>query len=114
MLDGLLTLLACQLAGEAVTRGLGLGLPGPVLGMALLTALLLLRPRLAGVVTPVAGTLLGHLSLLFIPAAVGVVQVLPLLAQEGVAIAAAILVSTVASLTVSAITFRLVAGRARG
>lgn len=113
MLNGLLMLLACQLAGEATTRGLGLGLPGPVLGMALLAALLLYRPALHGTVGPVAGALLANLSLLFVPAAVGVVQVLPLLAHEGLAIAAAILVSTFASLIVTALTFRAVV-RLRG
>ncbi len=106
MLNGLLMLLACQLAGEALTRATGIAIPGPVLGMALLAGLLLLRPTLHGTVGPVAGTLLANLSLLFIPAAVGVVEVLPLLAREGLAIAAAILVSTLASLVVTALTFR--------
>ena len=108
MLNGLLMLLACQLAGEVVTRGVGLGIPGPVFGLALLALLLLCRPSLHGTVGPVAGTLLANLSLLFVPAAVGVVQVLPLLAREGAAIAAAILVSTFASLVVTALTFRAV------
>lgn len=114
MLNGLLMLLACQLAGEAATRGLGLGVPGPVLGMALLALVLLYRPTLHGAVGPVAGTLLANLSLLFVPAAVGVVQVLPLLAREGVAIGAAILVSTLASLVVTALTFRAVVRLRRG
>ena len=108
MLNGLLMLLGCQLAGEAAARGLGLGVPGPVIGMALLAALLLRRPSLHGVVAPVAATLLSNLSLLFVPAAVGVVQVLPLLAKEGGAIAAAVLLSTLASLIVTALTFRAV------
>ncbi len=108
MLGGLLLLLGCQLAGEAIVRGLGVGVPGPVLGMALLALILLARPKLHATAAPVANTLLANLSLLFVPAAVGVVQVLPLLAAEGVAIAAAILVSTVASLVVTALTFRAV------
>jgi putative effector of murein hydrolase LrgA (UPF0299 family) len=113
MLNGLLMLLGCQLAGEATTRGLGLGIPGPVLGMALLAAILLSRPALHQTVGPVAGGLLSNLSLLFVPAAVGVVQVLPLLEQEGVAIAAGVVVSTVASLIVTALTFRAIV-RLRG
>jgi putative effector of murein hydrolase LrgA (UPF0299 family) len=64
-------------------------------------------------VGPVAGGLLANLSLLFVPAAVGVVQVLPLLKQEGAAIAAGVVVSTVASLIVTALTFRAVV-RMRG
>ena len=108
MLNGLLMLLACQLAGEAAARGTGIGIPGPVLGMALLALILLRRPSLHAVVGPVAGGLLANLSLLFIPAAVGVVQLLPLLAREGAAIAASILVSTVATLVVTALTFRAI------
>lgn len=109
MLNGILMLLACQLAGEVLARGLHVPVPGPVLGMAGLAALLLARPRLHGVAGPVAGALLSNLSLLFVPAAVGVVQVLPLLRSEGVAIGAALVVSTVAALAVTALTFRAVA-----
>jgi holin-like protein len=98
VLNGILALLACQLAGEAVARGLGLTVPGPVLGMALMAAGLAAWPALRQAVEPVAAALLRHLSLLFVPAAVGVVQVLPQLAGQGVAIAASILVSTVAAL----------------
>lgn len=108
MLNGILILLACQLAGEALAHGTPIGIPGPVLGLALLAIILIARPTLHTVVAPVATTLLSNLSLLFIPAAVGVVQVLPLLAKEGAAIAAAILVSTLASLIVTALTFRAV------
>ena len=113
MLNGILILLASQLLGEALARGSGIGIPGPVLGMALLAAALLLRPGLQAVVGPVAAALLSNLSLLFVPAAVGVVQVLPLLATEGLAIGVAVVVSTMASLIVTALTFRAVV-RLRG
>lgn len=113
MLNGLLMLLACQLAGEAAAKGLGLSIPGPVLGMALLALILLRRPSLHATVGPVSAGLLGNLSLLFVPAAVGVVQVLPLLAKEGPAIGAAIVVSTLLSLVVTALTFRAIV-RLRG
>ena len=108
MLNGILILLLCQLAGEAVARGFGIGIPGPVLGLAVLAAVLMLRPGLQGVVAPVATGLMSNLSLLFVPAAVGVVQVLPLLASEGLAIGASVLVSTVLSLIVTALTFRAI------
>ena len=109
MLNGILTLLGCQLAGEAVARGLHLPVPGPVVGMAGLAVLLLARPRLHATVAPVAAGLLSSLSLLFVPAAVGVVQVLPLLRTEGLAIGVALVASTVAALVVTALTFRGVA-----
>ena len=96
MLHGILVLLASQLAGETLTHALRLPVPGPVLGMAMLAAVLLARPSLQAVVSPIALALLANLSLLFVPAAVGIVQVLPLLAAEGLAIGAALLVSTAA------------------
>ena len=92
---------------------MNLPIPGPVLGLALMAGLLIRWPRLHAVTAPVANTLLANLSLLFIPAAVGVVQVLPLLANEGGAIAAAIIISTFASLVVTALTFRAIV-RLRG
>ena len=108
MLNGVLALLACQLVGEAAARGLGLTVPGPVLGMALLAVGLAALPPLRQAVEPVATVLLRNLSLLFVPAAVGVVRVLPQLASQGVAIAGSVLVSTVAALVVTALTFRAV------
>jgi putative effector of murein hydrolase LrgA (UPF0299 family) len=59
--------------------------------------------------------LLAHLSLLFIPAGVGVVQKLDLLAEHGVAILSILAVSVVVTLLVTVATF-LVASRllARG
>lgn len=114
MLNGIFLLLAFQLAGEAASRALGLSVPGPVLGLALLALLLVARPRLQASVAPAAGVLLGNLSLLFVPAAVGVVQVLPVLAREGAAIGASLLVSTLASLAVTALTFRAVHRRMGG
>ena len=108
MLHGILMLLACQLAGEAAARGLGLTVPGPVIGLALLAVALAVWPSLRRIVEPVATALLRNLSLLFVPAAVGVVQVLPQLAGQGAAIAASILISTVAALAVTALAFRAV------
>lgn len=109
VLHGILALLAFQLAGEALARGLGLTVPGPVLGLALLAPCLATLPALRRAVEPVAAALLRHLSLLFVPAAVGVVQVLPQVAGQGLAIAASILISTVAALAVTALAFRAVA-----
>ena len=47
MLRTLGLLLGCQLAGEFIARGLGLPIPGPVLGLVILLAALALRPPLA-------------------------------------------------------------------
>lgn len=83
MLAGLTWLLGCQVAGELVVRLTGLPLPGPVVGMALLFALLQVRaPATDAGVFRVSDTLLSHLQLFFVPAGVGVVVYLGVLRDE--------------------------------
>ena len=108
-----LLILGLQLAGEVVSRGLGLPVPGPVLGMAALLAAFRLIPRVEALVRPVAQVLLANLSLLFVPAGVGIVAHLPLLRAEGPALAVALIASTAAAIGVGALTFAAVA-RATG
>ncbi len=111
MLNALTLLFSCQLAGEVLVRTLGLTFPGPVLGMGLIFALLLYRGHSGASLDAVGDTLLRNLSLLFVPAAVGVVQQAGLIAANWLAIFAAISVSTVLTLIVTVYTFRAVAGR---
>jgi holin-like protein len=112
MIESLVVLLVCQLFGEALVHGLALPLPGPVAGMALLFLGLIWRGRkVAGepqVPQPLAATsdaLLRNLSLLFIPAAVGIVQHTAILRESGLAIAVSIIVSSVLAMTVTALVF---------
>src|SRR5216683_5559029 len=109
MLIAITALLVFQLIGEAVARGLALTLPGPVIGLALLALAVAVSGEFRKAVEPTALALLRHLSLLFVPAAVGIVQELPLLEAEWLAIGAALIVSTVAALAVTALTFRAMA-----
>lgn len=109
MIRALTLLFLCQLVGEATVRGLGLAFPGPVLGMAILVAGLFAF-RGAGVdLEGVADGLLRNLSLLFVPAAVGVVQQAGIIAENWLAISVAVAVSTVLTLLVTVSTFRAVA-----
>ena len=112
-------ILLCQLAGEVMVRGLVLPMPGPVIGLVLLLLLLLARDRFAvlrrgplqgGGVEGASRGLIANLSLLFVPAGVGVVQKLDLVAQHGIAIAAVLAISVVVTLLVTVATF-LVASR---
>jgi len=117
MLASLGLILLCQLIGEVVVHGLGLPLPGPVLGLLLLLILLLARDRFSllargplcnnGVESASKG-LLAHLSLMFVPAGVGVVQKLDLLASHGIAIFLVLALSVVVTLLATVLTFRLV------
>src|ERR1700709_2460011 len=119
MIASLSLILLCQLVGEVIVRGLGLAMPGPVVGLLILLLLLLARDRFAGLARgPLQGDgvegashgLLAHLSLLFIPAGVGVVQKLDLLAEHGIAITLILAVSVVITLLVPVATFRVARG----
>lgn len=106
MIAPLATLLGFQLAGEALAFAFKLPIPGPVIGMALLLAALALRPALREALRPTTTTLLQHLSLLFVPAGVGVMVHGQRLADEGAAIIVALVVSTVLALAATALTVR--------
>jgi putative effector of murein hydrolase LrgA (UPF0299 family) len=109
MIHALLILLGCQLAGEAAARALSLPLPGPVLGLMLLVAGFALIPGLVGLMRPLATGILGHLSLLFVPAGVGVVGHLDRLGNAGLPLLLAIVLSTALAIAVGALTFTAVA-----
>jgi putative effector of murein hydrolase LrgA (UPF0299 family) len=114
MIASLSLILLCQLAGEAFVRGLGLPMPGPVIGLMILLALLLVRDRFAllargplqgdGVESASRG-LLANLSLLFVPAGVGVVQKVDLIVDHGIAFLGVLVISVLITLLVTVATF---------
>lgn len=106
MIEALALLLGCQLAGEVLVRVLALPLPGPVVGLALLLAGLVLYRRVPEPLDRTATTLLQNLSLLFVPAGVGITQHVGRLQAEWLAVLAALLVSTAATVAVTALVFR--------
>ena len=117
MIRGFFILLAFQLVGEVAARGLALPAPGPVIGLALLVIALSLYQRwrpldeealAASDLGHAARGLLAALPLLFVPAGVGVVQYLGLLREQGLALAVALVVSTVATLLATVGVFLLV------
>ncbi len=118
MIVSLALLLLCQLLGEVMARMLSLPLPGPIIGMILMLGLLLLRDKITnitpnelrdGTLEKTSGVILANLSLLFVPAGVGVVQRLDLFVTHGVALVIALLASTVLALLAGLATFRLIA-----
>ncbi len=116
LLAGLTWLLVFQCAGEALVWATGASVPGPVAGMGLL--LIALRLRGGRDVEPerplaVAGDgLARHLSLLFVPAGVGVMLHAGRLVDEGVAIGIALVVSTVLALAAGGLVFQAMIRRA--
>ncbi|MAM63737.1 CidA/LrgA family protein [Maritimibacter sp. UBA3975] len=108
MIRAIAILLGFQLAGEVTARALGLSLPGPVLGFAALFVAFLVWPPLHAMLAETARGLLAHLSLLFVPAGVGVVGHISSLGAQSAAVLAAIIASTALAIAVGAGTFVLV------
>jgi len=106
MITHLATLLGFQLLGEISVRSLNLPLPGPVLGMVLLLLFFMVRPKAAEMMSPTARGLLAHLSLLFVPAGVGVVGHAKSLGSDGPVIILALVLSTTLAIAVAALTFK--------
>lgn len=106
ILQAVLLLLACQLTGEALARWTALPLPGPVTGLVILLIWFALTKREHSGLTTVSLWLSTNLALLFVPAAVGVIDEGGVLAQYGFALLIATVASTVLSLAVSAAVFR--------
>jgi holin-like protein len=109
MIGAFLILLVCQVLGELAARLLGLPVPGPVIGTVLLLAVFMARGGPTEPVRDVARGLLLNLSLLFVPAGVGIMQYGERLMAEGLAIFTALIGSTILTIAVTAGVFRLVA-----
>ncbi|WP_029011956.1 CidA/LrgA family protein [Niveispirillum irakense] len=101
-------ILLCQLVGELAARAAGLPLPGPVLGAVLLFLYISARGGPGEDLRQLSDGLLRHLSLLFVPAGVGLTEHLDRIAQEWVAIGTAVILSTILTLVASGWTFTLV------
>ncbi len=102
MLNALTLIFCCQLAGESLVTATALPIPGPVCGMALMFAGLLVRGGIPEDLGRVGDALLGNLSLLFVPAGVGVMLHLGLLRAEFLPISVALIGSTLITIAVTA------------
>lgn len=106
MLNYVTAIFSCQLAGELIVAGTGAPLPGPVVGMTLLLAGLFVWGEVPEELGAVGDFLLSNLSLLFVPAGVGVLLHAPLLAADWRPIAVGLIVSTLATIVVTALVMR--------
>lgn len=106
MLSALTLLLLLQLIGEVVVQCLALPVPGPVIGLLLLLGVLLWRGRLDDSLRDTANTLLQHLSLFFVPAGVGVMVHAARVADEWLALGAALIGSSLLSMAATAFTLQ--------
>lgn len=106
MINTFVTLLLFQTIGEGIAHGLSLPIPGPVIGMLLLFCYLMIKQDALEKLAPTAQGLLRHLSILFVPAGVGVIVHGQRIAAEWVPIAVALVISTVLAMIVTALTIR--------
>lgn len=101
-LSGLTWLLVFQLVGEVAVRLQDWPVPGPVLGMLLLFVLLLVVRRVPEPLDTASTSLLAHLSLLFVPAGVGIMVHADRLLAEWLPIVAVLLVTTLLTMVFTA------------
>lgn len=115
MLGALTVLLVYQLLGEVAVQLLALPVPGPVIGLLLLFVSLCARRGIAGPLRDTANGILQHLSLLFVPAGVGVMVHFSRVSGEWLPIIAAVIISTALAIAVSALVMQaLMRGRSDG
>lgn len=114
MLRALATLLAFQCLGEGVSYVFRLPVPGPVIGMLLLFRFIMSRPQVADAIEPTALELLRHLSLLFIPAGVGIMVSAGKIRGDALAVIVSVAVSTTVAIVVAALVTRALLRRQRG
>ena len=106
MISGLVQILLFQSLGELISKFALPTLPGPVIGLVLLIIWLVLRKGVNPELAAVADSFSQYFGLLFVPAAVGVVLFLPQLKANALAIASALIVSVILTITTSAIVVR--------
>ncbi|KQQ49905.1 murein hydrolase transporter LrgA [Pseudomonas sp. Leaf127] len=98
LLRGLTALVLFQLLGTALNHLFIPVLPGPIIGMILLLAFLLVRGEVDEPIGQAASSLLRYLPLLLVPPAVGVMAYAAAIAEDFWAIIATLVVSLVLSM----------------
>lgn len=106
MLQTFAILLVFQTVGEVISYALHLPVPGPVIGMLLLFGWLVFDNRLLPVIQGSANDLLKHLSLLFVPAGVGIMVHAHRIGSEWMPIVIALVISTWVAIAVTALVTR--------
>jgi holin-like protein len=102
MLKAVLTLFSCLIIGDVINRLTGLPLPGGVIGLVVLLAILIWRGGPDQELKETSHFLLQNMTVLFIPASVGLITQLPALKQDALPIGVAIVISTVLGMAVTA------------
>ncbi|CAG2136768.1 CidA/LrgA family protein [Cupriavidus numazuensis] len=107
MLQTFAILLVFQSVGEVISYALHLPVPGPVLGMIMLFGWLVFDDRLLPIIQGTTSELLKHLSLLFVPAGVGIMVHANRIEGEWMPILIALVVSTWLAIATTAVVTRM-------
>jgi putative effector of murein hydrolase LrgA (UPF0299 family) len=113
MISGLVQILLFQSLGEIISKLLLPTLPGPVIGLVLLVAWLVIRKGINAELAMVADGFSQYLGLLFVPAAVGVVLFLPQLKANALAIISALVASVILTIASSALVARFLSQKTK-
>lgn len=102
MLKGIIILLIFQFLGECISKFFSLLIPGPVIGMVLLLLFLIFKKSSFPSLDTAVYLHLRYLSLLFIPAAMGIITQLDIIFKDFFAILISLFFGTVIVLGFSA------------
>lgn len=107
LLPAITGLLICQLIGTAVQLAFHLPVPGAVLGMVLLFAVLLVRKSPPREIDRAAKLLLRYLPLLFVPAGVGVIDQFGLIGKEWLPLSVTLVATLVATIAFTGVVMQM-------
>jgi holin-like protein len=102
-MSAIFVLIVLQLIGESVVQVSGLPVPGAIIGLILLYAMLVFRGDISDEMSRTSGFLLQNLGVLFVPAGVGVIAYLPMIAAQWWIILLVLLVSVCVTIAITAL-----------
>ena len=114
MLEYLTLILVCQLLGEFTVSTANVPFPGPVAGMVLLFLFLLIKGEIPEELSNVSAALLNNLSLMFVPAGVGVMVHFELLGSDALPLSLALIFSTLLTIVITALVMQRLNKRSPG
>ncbi|NYT60855.1 CidA/LrgA family protein [Alcaligenaceae bacterium] len=113
VLSAITALFIMQILGEALVRVSGLPLPGPLMGMLLMLAALMVYGRVPAGLRDTCHHCLRHLMLLFIPLVAGIMLYFGQLKRDWLPFVLACVVGVALTIVVTALVFRWMLNRSR-
>jgi holin-like protein len=110
-MSAIFLLIVLQLIGESIVQVSGLPVPGAVVGLVLLYAILAWRGDVSEELSRTSGFLLQNLGVLFVPAGVGVIAYLPLIAAQWGDILLVLIVSACSTIAITGLVVKRLSPR---